>query len=129
MTRLAQLVARMEGFPLPGKIPTTHHNPADLRHSPHSTHAAGAPDAIGMIDTDQHGWEDAERQFALVAARGWTLREFVQGRLDAAGQLEGGFAPLGDGANDPPRYLAFLAAGLGVAPDTPMSEVLKIPAV
>ena len=58
MSRLAELIAREEGFGLPGKIPTTHHNPGDLRHSPHSSHDPDAPNAIGEIDNDQDGWND-----------------------------------------------------------------------
>lgn len=114
MTKLAQLIAKEEGFGLAGKIPTVRHNPGDLRHSPHSQHP-GDPNAVGMIDTDAHGWDDLERQLQLYARRGMTLREciFV-------------FAPSSE--NDSERYLRDIARGLGVSPDTLVGDVLKVPA-
>jgi hypothetical protein len=72
VTLLARLIAKEEGFGIPGSVPTRNHNPGDLRHSPHSTHTADAPDAIRITDNDEHGWEDLERQLRLDAARGLT---------------------------------------------------------
>lgn len=119
MTRLAKLIAREEGFGRAGKIPTTHHNPGDLRHSPHSQHPGGLPhkDDIGTIDTDAHGWEDLDRQLSICAARGLTLRETIYL-----------WAPEGDGANNPAKYLADILVGLGhgCTETMPLREVLRI---
>ena len=112
MTLLARLVAKEEGFGVPGAIPTVRHNPGDLRHSPHSTHAPGDPEGIGTIDTDDHGWEDLERQLRLDAARGLTLAQFVEK-----------YAPPAE--NNSKQYLAYLCVGLFA--DTPVSEALKKP--
>jgi hypothetical protein len=62
------LIAKEEGFFKSGNLPARQHNPGDLRHSPHSAHP-GDPEAVGVIDTDEHGWEDLERQLKLYADR------------------------------------------------------------
>lgn len=116
MTKFVKLVSQMEGFGKPGMIPTTHHNPMDLRHSPHSQHTSGNPEGIGEIDTDVHGWEDGERQARIWADRGLTLEEAVTMFL----------APPNE--NDSKGYLRYVAGQLGVPPSTLMTEVLKIAA-
>jgi hypothetical protein len=115
MTRLAQLIAREEGFGKSGAQPTRKHNPGDLRHSPHSEHPAGHPDAIGSIDTDEHGWQDLERQLNIYALRGMTLAEAIEV-----------FAPPNE--NDTAGYLARIEAGLGMPGSTPLSWALFMPA-
>lgn len=114
MTLLARLIAKEEGFGIPGKIPTTHHNPGDLRHSPHSTHPPGSPEAIGQIDTDADGWADLERQLRLYAERGLTLRTMIV-------QF---YAPPGE--NDSEAYLAFVCGRLGLPDTATVAEALKI---
>ena len=114
MTKLAQLIAEMEGFGLRGKIPTIRHNPGDLRHSPHSQHPAD-PNAIGSIDTDAHGWEDLEVQLRRYADRGLTLEQAIEI-----------FAPGNE--NDTEGYLKFICDGLGMAPDTPARKALELQA-
>lgn len=111
MTKLAQLIARQEGFGKPGTIPTIRHNPGDLRHSPHSQHP-GNSEAIGTIDTDAHGWEDLERQLKLYAHAGMTLRQMVHV-----------YAPPSE--NDTGAYLHGIVSGLGMDADTLVSEALK----
>ncbi len=115
MTKLAQLIGRMEGYGIPGAIPTLRNNPGDLRHSPHSAHQASAPDAIGRIDSVADGWADLEGQLTRYAERGLTL-----------GQMVDIFAPAGE--NDANGYLRFLCAGLGVFANTPVRDCLAIPA-
>lgn len=110
---LARLIAREEGYGLPGAIPTTHNNPGDLRHSPHSAHSAAAPNAIGQIDTPQHGWDDLERQLKLFADRGLTLGQMI---VDY-------YAPPEE--NDSSAYLDFVCTKLECSPDTPVSEALQ----
>lgn len=114
MSKLAQLISKEEGYGKLGAIPTTHNNPGDLRHSPHSQHLSGNPDAIGQIDTPAHGWEDLERQLELYASRGLSLREMIVNY----------YAP--DNENDSEAYLSYVCAGLGVSPDTPVSQALEI---
>jgi hypothetical protein len=117
MTKLAQLIAKEEGFFKAGALPARNHNPGDLRHSPHSSHAGEGVDAIGEIDSDADGWADLERQLQLDAGRGLTL----------AGAIYS-WAPPSE--NDSARYLSDVIAGFGgrVDPDTPLSRVLEIQA-
>ena len=114
MSKLAHLIAQEEGYGLPGTIPTTHHNPGDLRHSPHSFHTSNDLDGIGIIDDDQDGWADLERQLDLFANRGLTLEQAIYE-----------FAPPVE--NNTAAYLAYVCSGLGCSPDTPVSEALAIP--
>jgi len=113
VTKLAQLIAKMEGFGITGAIPTLRHNPGDLRHSPHSSHEGEGSNDIGIIDTDQDGWADLERQLELYAAHSMTLRAAIYA-----------FAPPSE--NNSERYLNFVCQGLGCSPDIPVSEALKI---
>lgn len=110
-TKLAQLVAKMEGFGKPGAVPTRLNNPGDLRHSPHSQHPPGHPDAIGQIDTAEHGWADLERQLRLFADRGMTLRDMVES-----------YAPPAE--NDTATYLAFICRELPADPDSSVAAAL-----
>lgn len=121
-TLLAVLIAKEEGYGVPGKIPTRRNNPGDLRHSPHSEHPGG-PDHkedIGTIDTPQHGWDDLERQLVLYQDRGMTLKEAIYT-----------FAPIKDG-NNPALYLDHIIQGfqehgwMGVTPEMPLSYLLKV---
>lgn len=110
-SKLAVLVAKMEGFGKPGAVPTTHNNPGDLRHSNHSQHPPGHPDAIGQIDTPEHGWADLERQLQLYAKRGMTLRDMVES-----------YAPPAE--NDTATYLAFICRELPADPDSTVAAAL-----
>jgi hypothetical protein len=75
-TRLAQIIARSEGFGKRGAIPTVRHNPGDLEHAPHGTVVqTGTPVAEPDDDT---GWADLERQLELYAQRGLNLRQLQQ---------------------------------------------------
>lgn len=115
MTRFVHLCADEEGFFKIGTIPNRDHNPMDLRHSPNSQHPVD-PNGIGVIDNDVDGFADAERQARLWAERGLTLQQAVET-----------LAPPNE--NNTAQYLAFVADGLGLPVDTPMSEVLEVMAV
>lgn len=117
MTRLAQLIAREEGFFTSGTLPKRRNNPGDLRHSPHSSHVGIDQDGIGIIDTDAHGLEDLERQLRIDAARGMTLEQAIYS-----------WAPPCE--NDSVKYLADMLIGFNgaVQPSTPLSKVLEIQA-
>ena len=114
-TLLAQLIAKREGYGIPGTVPTRFNNPGDLRHSPHSAHTADQPDGIGQIDTVEHGWDDLERQLLLYASRKITLRQMIVTY----------YAPKVE--NDSEGYLAFVCAGLCATPDMLVSSALKLP--
>lgn len=113
MTKLALLISKAEGFGVPGAVPTTHHNPGDLRHSPHSQHGDD-PNAIGKIDTDADGWADLERQLELFAERGYTLEKLIYT-----------WAPPSDN-NPTAAYLATVCREIGLPPETLVSKALEI---
>lgn len=113
MSKLAQLIAKEEGYGIPGAVPTRDNNPGDLRHSPHSSHEGEGPDDIGIIDSDADGWADLERQLQLYAERGLSLRDAIYE-----------FAPPSE--NDSERYLNFICSGLGCQPDITVREALQI---
>jgi hypothetical protein len=115
MTKLAYLISMEEGFWKPGTQPARKHNPGDLRHSPHSSHAGEGPNDIGIIDTDEDGFDDLERQLELYAERGLTLEQAIYD-----------FAPPNE--NNSAKYLADICKALPLPPDAPMREALKIAA-
>ena len=111
-TRLAQLIARQEGFGIAGAKPTRDHNPGDLEHAPH---LQGWDGAIGIEPNDDAGWSDLERQLRLYAERSLTMREMVNL-----------YAPPNE--NDTEMYLITLCDVLGCTSDTKVGDVLTIPA-
>jgi hypothetical protein len=112
VSRLAQLIAREEGYGIPGTVPTRDNNPGDLRHSPHSFHS-GDSNAIGQIDTPADGWADLERQLDLYAGRGMTLEQAIYE-----------FAPPSE--NNSAEYLAYVCSGLKCDPQMLVADALKI---
>ena len=110
-SKLAELIAKREGFGIPGAVPTRRNNPGDLRHSPHSSHEGIGPNDIGIIDTVEHGWEDLERQIRLYAQRGYTLRKMIEA-----------WAPPSE--NETEAYIKFVCDGLGKSPDTLVKDAL-----
>jgi hypothetical protein len=114
MSKLAQLIAKEEGFGIPGAVPTRDNNPGDLRHSPNSSHDGEGSNDIGIIDSVSDGWADLERQLQIYADHSMTLRAAIYA-----------FAPPEE--NDSERYLNFICEGLGnVSPDIPVSQALEI---
>jgi hypothetical protein len=111
---IAELIAKEEGYGIPGALPTRDNNPGDLRHSPHSFHAADSPDAIGQISTAEEGWADLVRQLDIYAQRGLTVAQSIYE-----------WAPPSE--NDTGQYIAYVVAGLGVPGDTLLSAALQIP--
>src|SRR5579864_2244084 len=100
---LAQAIASMEGFFIPGTIASRNNNPGNLR--------AGA----GQIGTDAKGyaifpdlttgWNALYRQISLDAGRGLNVGQFI-----------GKYAPPSE--NNTSNYLNYVTGQLGVSPDT-----------
>lgn len=118
ISRLAELIAAEEGYGIPGALPTRDNNPGDLRHSAHSFHLPGAPDAIGQIDTPADGWDDLVEQLDRypIEFPGITVAEAIYK-----------FAPPSE--NNSAGYLAYVVHGLGCTPDTPLTDALTIPGI
>ena len=116
--RLAELIAKEEGYGIPGAIPTTHANPGDLEHSPHSFHLPDAPDAVGQIDNPTDGWDDLVRQLDLYVTEHptWTVTDAIYD-----------LAP--PSVNDTSAYLSYIVNGLKCSPTTLLKEALTIPGI
>jgi len=112
-SNLAIAMATMEGYGVPGAIPTLRNNPLDLRHGPNATHPPADPDGIGYYATPELGWQDAERQLRIFAERKFTLQQMI---------FE--FAPPSDG-NDSAEYLAFVCSDLACAPGISVADALQ----
>lgn len=112
MTKLAEAIAKMEGFGLPDALPTRSDNPGDLRHGPGEMHP-GDPNAVGDFLTVQDGWDALERQLRIYAERGMTVRQAIYA-----------FAPAVE--NNSERYLKFVCDSLGCTPGTFVSEALTL---
>lgn len=115
-TKLAQCIARQEGFGRPNEIPTVRHNPGDLRHSPHSEHPGG-PNDIGTIDSDDDGWDDLERQLRIYGSRGMTLESMIW-------QV---YAPPNE--NDSETYVRNICTWMQMPGDMSVERALAVPAM
>lgn len=113
-TKLAQAIAREEGFGIPGTLPTRNNNPGDLRHAPDETHPADAPDSVGAFPDPADGWAMLERQLQLYASRGQTVQVMI----------EDNYAPPTE--NDSAQYLANVCAWVPCTPDMLVSDALKL---
>jgi hypothetical protein len=111
MSKLAQLIAKEEGFGIPGDIPTVQNNPGDLEHAPGEFHLTRGP--VGSFATADEGWAALERQLQLYADRGLTLEQAIYE-----------FAP--PEQNNSAAYLAYVCKGLGCAWTILVSDALKI---
>lgn len=115
MTLLAQLIAKQEGYGVPGALPTRSNNPGDLEHAPGEMHAPDAPNSVGSFATPEEGWEalDEQLQRYTVERPGITLRQTVYI-----------YAPPNE--NDTAAYLQFVCEGLNCEPDILLSDALKL---
>lgn len=113
MSKLAQLIARHEGFYKNGSLPARRHNPGDLRHGPHVSHEGLGPNDVGIEPSDELGWADLERQLTLYAERGLTLEEMIAT-----------YAPPSE--NNTGAYLKAVTEGLGVSGGTTVRDALRI---
>jgi len=113
-SKLAQAIAREEGFGIPGDLPTRNNNPGDLRHAPDETHPPGEPDAVGSFPTPEDGWAKLERQLSLYSERGLTVQQMI----------EDCYAPPNE--NDSARYLANVCTWVGCTPQTLVRDALKL---
>ena len=110
--RLAELIAKREGYGIPGVIPTTHCNPGDLEHAPGESHDGTGP--VGSFATPAMGWGALLGQLQLYAGRAMTLAEVA--RI---------YWPPPE--NDPVAGLQLLCEGLSATPDMLVADAIEIP--
>jgi hypothetical protein len=103
----------MEGFGIPGAIPTRNNNPGDLEHAPGETHPADAPDSVGSFATPEIGWDRLEDQLKEDAARNYTIQELIEK-----------YAPPSE--NNTANYLQFVCDYVPCNPNDLVSDVLKL---
>lgn len=120
MSLLASLIAKREGFGIPGALPTRQNNPGDLMHAPGEIHPANAPNSIGSFDSIEAGWAALERQLQLFAAR----RIQPDNHLMTIQDMVYVYAP--PSSNDTADYLNFVCEGLGCGPNTTVADALAI---
>jgi hypothetical protein len=111
---LAGLIARMEGYYVPGTIAQENHNPGNLRYAG-QTGAIGQNKGYAVFASDDAGWAALNRQLELNASRGDTLEQFINR-----------YAPPSE--NDTTNYLQYLVKGLGVGASTLLSQLTGYPA-
>lgn len=109
-TTLATLIARMEGWLVPGSLSQINNNPGNLRYVGQAG-ATGSYQGYATFSTPKAGWAALERQLRLDAAAGDTVETFINS-----------YAPPSE--NDTGNYLRFLVSGLGVPASTPLSQIL-----
>src|ERR1700679_1733490 len=112
--RIVELMAKQEGWDIPGVLPTRKDNPLDLEHAPGESHPAAAPDSIGSFQTPADGWDAGLRQVTLWASRGLTIAQAMAIQAPAAA------------GNNTAEYIANISAGLGLPPTALMSEAITI---
>ena len=111
MSKLAKLMAEMEGYFVEGSIAQRHNNPGDIEHAPGEWHSGSSP--IGSFYTPKKGWAALQNQLEDYANRGLNLSQMVDI-----------YAP--PSQNDTTDYLDFICEGLGVSPNTLVKDALLI---
>jgi hypothetical protein len=75
--RIAEAIAKAEGFGVPGAIPTIRHNPGNIR-------SLQAPYPIATYSSDAEGWAALYKQVGRMVAgsalypKGWTIEQVAQ---------------------------------------------------
>lgn len=120
VARMAEAIAREEGFYAPGSTPAKrNNNPGDLRPWP----KCPLPTSNGFIvfPSLEAGWEQLYAQIRLNIRRGLTLREFFAGKAG----VYAGYAPAAD-SNRPHEYAELVGERIGIPVDVPLVEVARI---
>lgn len=110
---IAQAIATMEGWYVPGSRARRNNNPGNLR-------SWGANPIVGgyaAFPSADAGWAALRRQVQLNIGRGLTLEEFFGGKEG----VYGGYAPSAD-KNDPAYYARFVAGKTGLQLGQPIAS-------
>lgn len=110
---IAQAIALMEGFYIPGSLAQRNNNPGNLRTWGSLPTSGG----YAVFPTATAGWDALKRQVQLNINRGLTLEEFFAGKPG----VYGGYAPAAD-KNDPGGYARFVAGKTGIPLGIPISQ-------
>jgi hypothetical protein len=111
--RLAEAIARFEGYFIAGSLAQRNNNPGNLR----SWGSLPVRDGYAVFPTPEAGWAALRRQIELNISRGLNLYEFFGGKPG----VYPGYAPSTD-RNDPINYANTVAGWLGVDPTVPLTQ-------
>lgn len=110
--RMAQAIARAEGFGIPGTIPTRAHNPGDLK-VPNWT--GPMLNGISVFNDDATGWNALYKQLYLILTGGSSYYNLDMTIADMAGKWT---------ATESPAWAANVASFLSVSENAPLWSVL-----
>lgn len=126
ITKIAQAIAKMEGFYLSNSVARRNNNPGNLR----SWGKTPTVNGFAVFKRAEDGWMALYRQIEnnidgmgskdpyRLRSVGLSLREFFQGQRDAEGKLllsgYPGYAPDSDG-NRAEHYATFVAESIGIS--------------
>lgn len=111
--RLAQAIARFEGYFISGSIAQRNNNPGNLR----SWGSLPVRDGYAVFPTAQAGWDALQSQIEMNISRGLNLYEFFGGKPG----VYAGYAPSAD-RNDPMNYADTVAGWLGIDPTVSLAQ-------
>lgn len=113
VTLIAEAIATMEGWYIPGSRARRNNNPGNLRSWGSNPIEGG----YAQFPSADAGWAALRRQVQLNINRGLTLEEFFGGKTG----VYGGYAPSAD-RNDPDGYARFVAQKTGIPLGTPIGQ-------
>jgi hypothetical protein len=113
VVRVANAIAKAEGYNVPGSIPDRANNPGNLKLG------GTTINGVTVYPSDDAGWSALYRQLGLIVSGGsdyYSLNMTIR-------QMGDIWAPSGD-RNVPGAWARNVAAGLGVTVETPLRAVL-----
>jgi hypothetical protein len=113
---LAQSIARMEGFLVPGSIAQVNNNPGNLRSGPGQI---GTSNGFAVFPDVATGYAALDSQIDYNVSLGLNLDQFFAGEPG----VYPGYAPSAD-SNNPTQYASTVAGMLNIDPTVPLSGVL-----
>ncbi len=113
--KIAEAIARMEGYFQPGSLAQRNNNPGNLR----SWGSRPIVDGYAKFETPEAGWAALKQQIRRNIDRGLNLLEFFSGKPG----VYGGYSPAAD-RNDPVNYARFVARQAGIDVTTPLKDLL-----
>jgi hypothetical protein len=113
--KIAEAIARMEGFYKPGSLAQRNNNPGNLR----SWGSRPVSGGYAVFETPEAGWAALKQQIRRNIDRGLNLLEFFGGKPG----VYAGYSPAAD-KNDPVAYARFVAQRAGIDVTTPLKELL-----
>jgi hypothetical protein len=129
MTAL-EAMAQMEGFGVPGAIPTICNNPLDLIYCDEAIHFGAIGNYKGFakfasVDDPQTGGMQAARRWLSVPAHFDADGNLIGGYMGATlKQVINRFCPGSQKGNSPLEYLAFVCEKTGLTPATVLTPAL-----